>query len=185
MFTYHTSETAPKESKERLEQSEKAFGMLPNLHAVLGEAPTTYEAYTWLYGKFTSETTLSPLEQQVVMMTSNFENNCHYCVPAHTWIMKSSNMPEDVIEALREGKNLPDAKLEALRVFTKNLWDNRGHIGEDATISFLDAGFTKRQALEVMTGMACKLVSNFTNGLTGTNIDAPFQEHAWTHPSKR
>ena len=182
MFTYHTPETAPKESVAILENAQKNYGMIPNLHAILAEAPTTYEAYNWLYTKFTSETTLSPLEQQVVMMTINFENNCHYCVPAHTWIMKSAGMPEDVIASLRKGETLSDTKLEALRVFTKELWVKSGRVEEAQVIKFLDAGYTKRQSLEIMTGLATKLISNFTNALTNTDVDVPFKEFAWTAP---
>jgi len=185
MFTYHKPETAPEESKEMLEGAEKAYGMIPNLHSILAEAPSTYEAYGWLYQKFTTQTTLSPLEQQVVMMASNFDNNCHYCVPAHTWIMKSANMPEDVIESLREGTPIKDEKLEALKTFTQELWSKRGHVGEEKLVKFFDAGYSKRQALEIMTGMACKLISNFTNGMTQTNVDEAFQDFAWTHPKKR
>ncbi|WP_237156694.1 hypothetical protein [Photobacterium leiognathi] len=47
-FTYYNAETAPEESKALVEQSLKGFGMLPNLHAVLAEAPATYEAYNCL-----------------------------------------------------------------------------------------------------------------------------------------
>lgn len=184
MFTYHSPETAPEKSKTILENDQKTYGMIPNLSRVQAEAPVTLEAYKWLYGKFTTETSFTPLEQQIVMMTSNYENNCHYCVPAHTWIMKSGNMPEDVIESLREGTPIQDKKLQALRIFTKELWDNRGHVGEDKLIKFLDAGYTKQQALEILTGMACKLLSNFTNGLTGTDIDPAFQSFEWKHPSK-
>ena len=185
MFNYYTAENAPAASKAKLEHAQKSYGMIPNLHAILAEAPATYEAYTSLYQNFTQNTSLSPLEQQVVMMTSNYENNCHYCVPAHTWIMKSAEMPAQVIDALREGKELPDAKLQALSVFTKELWDNRGHVGDDKLQKFIDAGYTTKQALEIFTGMATKLISNFTNGLTKTKVDPPFQEFAWSHPSKR
>ncbi|GAK21868.1 LOW QUALITY PROTEIN: macrophage infectivity potentiator-related protein [Vibrio sp. JCM 19052] len=181
-FTYYTAETAPEESKALVEQSLKGFGMLPNLHAVLAEAPATYEAYNKTFELFMKNTTLSPLEQQVVFMTSNFENKCHYCIPGHT---KPAKMPDEVIEALREGTPIPDAKLQALHDFTKELLDNRGHIGDDRLQAFLDAGFTQRQALEVLTGLAAKLISNFTNALAHTQPDKPFEKFAWTHPSER
>ncbi|MFM2623813.1 carboxymuconolactone decarboxylase family protein [Vibrio owensii] len=184
-FTYYTAETAPEESKALVEQSLKGFGMLPNLHAVLAEAPATYKAYNKTFELFMKNTTLSPLEQQVVFMTSNFENNCHYCIPGHTWMMKAGKMPDEVIEALREGTPIPDAKLQALHDFTKELLDNRGHIGDDRLQAFLDAGFTQRQALEVLTGLAAKLISNFTNALAHTQPDKPFEKFAWTHPSER
>jgi alkylhydroperoxidase family enzyme len=185
MFTYYEPETAPDKSKELMKQSIKALGMIPNLHKILAEAPITYEAYNTTFSLFMKESSLTPEEQQVVFMTSNFENNCHYCVPGHTWMMKSRNMPEDVIEALREGSPLPDAKLQALHDFTKELLDNRGHIGDDRLQAFLNAGFTKRQALEVLTGLAAKLISNFTNALTHTEVDEPMKAFAWTHPNQR
>ncbi|WP_099608028.1 carboxymuconolactone decarboxylase family protein [Vibrio coralliilyticus] len=184
-FTCYNAETAPEESKALVEQSLKGFGMLPNLHAVLAEAPATYEAYNTVFELFIKNTTFSPLEQQVVFMTANFENNCHYCVPGHTWMMKAGKMPDEVIEALREGTPIADVKLQALHDFTKELLDNRGHIGDERLQAFLDAGFTKRQALEVLTGLSAKLISNFTNALAHTEPDAPFQKYAWTHPNER
>ena len=185
MFTYHEVDTAPEESKPLMEASLKGFGMIPNLHKVLAEAPATYEAYNTVFNLFMKNTTLSPLEQQVVFMTANFENNCHYCVPGHTWMMHAGKMPEEVIEALREGTDIPDAKLQALHLFAKELLDNRGHIGDDRLQAFLEAGYNKRQALEVLTGLSAKLISNFTNALAHTEPDAAFQKYAWTHPSER
>ena len=185
MFTYHEIDTAPEESKPLMEASLKGFGMIPNLHKVLAEAPATYEAYNTVFNLFMKNTTLSPLEQQVVFMTANFENNCHYCVPGHTWMMHAGKMPEEVIEALREGTDIPDAKLQALHLYAKELLDNRGHIGDDRLQAFLEAGYNKRQALEVLTGLSAKLISNFTNALAHTEPDAAFQKYAWTHPSER
>lgn len=185
MFTYHDSASAPQESVALIEQSQKSFGMVPNLHKVLAEAPATYEAYNATFGLFMKNTTLSPLEQQVVFMTANFENNCHYCVPGHSWMMHAAKMPEAVIEALREGTEMPDPKLQALHDFAKGLLDQRGHIGDQALQAFLDAGYNKRQALEVLTGLAAKLISNFTNALAHTEPDQAFQAYAWTHPSQR
>ncbi|GAA5216841.1 carboxymuconolactone decarboxylase family protein [Corallincola platygyrae] len=185
MFTYYDIDNAPEASKPLMEQSLKGFGMLPNLHKILAEAPATYEAYNTIFNLFMKSTTLSPVEQQVVFMTANFENNCHYCVPGHTWMMKAGKMPDEVIEALREGTPIPDPKLQALHDYTKALLDQRGHIGDEKLQAFLNAGYSKRQALEVLTGLASKLISNFTNALTHTEVDEPMKPFAWTHPSER
>lgn len=184
-FQYHNQESAPDEAKPLLTQSQKSFGIIPNLHKILAEAPATYAAYNTTFELFMKNTTLSPLEQQVVFMTANFENNCHYCVPGHTWMMHAAKMPEAVITALREGTALPDAKLQALHDFSKALLDNRGHIGDEGLQAFLGAGYSKRQALEVLTGLAAKLISNFTNALAHTEPDAVFEAYAWTHPCQR
>jgi alkylhydroperoxidase family enzyme len=119
------------------------------------------------------------------MMTANFENRCHYCTAGHSMLMKLSGMPEEVIEGLREGRPLADDRLEALRTYARELIERRGHVGDDALRAFLNAGFTRRQALEVLTGLAAKLISNFTNALAHTELDAPVRPYAWTHPADR
>ncbi len=185
MFTYHTKNTAPAESQPSIDNSIKAFGFLPKLHQVLAEAPATYEAYNTVFGLFLSKTTLAPLEQQVVMMTANYENRCHYCTAGHSMLMTMHKMPADAIAALRDGTPLSDPKLEALRTFTRQLIEQRGHIGDAALGRFLAAGYSKRQALEVLTGLAAKLISNFTNALAHTELDEPVKAFAWKHPPDR
>ena len=73
MFQYHDKESAPKRSKELLDQSKKAFGMIPNLHRILAEAPITYEIYNTSFDLFMKNSSPSPVEQQVVFMTANLK----------------------------------------------------------------------------------------------------------------
>ena len=180
MFEYHTPETAPEGSKPIMEAGQKAFGFVPMLHRVLAESPATYEAYTTNYRLFTENTSFNATEQQIVMMTMNLINECHYCMAGHTGIMKMQGVPDDVIESLRAGTSLADAKLEALRVFTIGLIEKRGHIGDDALQAFLDAGYSKKQAIEVLIGLAAKTISNFTNALAHTEVDEPMKAFAWS-----
>lgn len=185
MFTYHTKDTAPAESHALMDSSTKAYGFVPTLHQVMAEAPATYKAYLETFRIFAEETTLTPVEQQVVMMTSNYENRCHYCTAGHTMLMQMIGADEALIEALREGTPIADPKLEALRVFTRQLLLNRGHVGDSALATFLNAGYDKRQALEVLVGLSSKLLSNFANALAHTKLDEPVKPFAWTHPDDR
>ena len=184
-FTYHTRDSAPEASRPLVDESVKNYGFFPKLHQVMAEAPATYRAYLETFRIFAEETTLSPLEQQVVMQVSNYENRCHYCTAGHSMLMQMSKMPEDVIEALREGKPIADPKLEALRTFARELIETRGHVGDDRLAAFLAAGYDRRQALEVTVGLATKLLSNFTNALAHTELDDPVKPLAWTHPQDR
>lgn len=184
MFTYHTRQTAPAEALPLIDRSEKAYGFFPKLHQILAEAPVSYAAYLDTFALFAASS-LTPLEQQVVMMTANVENRCHYCTAGHSLLMRLSKMPEDVIAALRDGQPLADDRLQALHVFATRLLETRGHVGDDALQAFLDAGFTRKQALEVLTGLATKLLSNFTNALAHTDLDEPVKPFAWVHPADR
>ena len=77
----------------------------------------------------------------------------------------------------------PIARLEALRTFTLRVVRDRGVVDDANVQTFLDAGFTKRQVLEVLVGISQKVMSNYTNHLANTPLDEAFQEFEW-HKSK-
>lgn len=185
MFTYHDDATAPAAARPLIAASRRSYGFLPKLHAILAESPASYHAYLETFRIFAEETALSPLEQHVVMMVANVTNRCHYCTAGHSFLMTHAGMPAGVIEALRENRPLPDEKLEALRSFAREVLDARGHVGDARLRRFLDAGYSRQQALDVLTGLAAKLLSNFTNALAHTELDPPVVPYAWTHPDDR
>jgi AhpD family alkylhydroperoxidase len=105
--TVHTLDTAPEASKPLLENSIKAFGRLPSLHAVMAESPGLLEGYQHLHRLAIEGTAFTPEERTVVWMTVNVANECHYCVPAHTGIAKREKIAEDIITALRDETRWP------------------------------------------------------------------------------
>jgi len=78
-FTVHTIDNAPEASKPILQAVKGAFGFVPNLQANMAESPELLAGYSTLWDLF-SKSTLTAHEQQVVYLTSNFENNCHYSI---------------------------------------------------------------------------------------------------------
>ncbi|MHA6288169.1 carboxymuconolactone decarboxylase family protein [Maricaulis sp. CAU 1757] len=177
-FTLHTTETSPSDSKPMLKESEDAFGMIPNLHAVMAESPQHLEAYKTLHALF-ENSSLSTAERNVVWLTVSAENNCHYCVPAHTAIAKSQNIDEDTIEALRSQRPLQDNKLEALRQTTLELLRKRGQLDDKSVQAFFDAGFSRANLLDVLVGVSQKTLSNYVNHIAQTPVDEPFEKFAW------
>ena len=83
-FTIHTLDSGPDQSRALLEDSKKAFGREPGLHAVMAEAPALLDGYKQLHRLFQQETSFDKDELTVVWQTINVEHACHYCVPAHT-----------------------------------------------------------------------------------------------------
>ncbi|WP_340692534.1 carboxymuconolactone decarboxylase family protein [Hyphomonas sp.] len=177
-FTLHTDETAPDESKTILADAKKQMGRIPGLYATMAEAPGLLKAYKYLGEQFTGSS-FDKDELTVVWQTINVEHECHYCVPAHTAIAKSMKVDDAITEALRNETPLPNARLEALRTFTLNVVRARGNVGDEDVQAFLDAGFTQRQILEVILGTAQKVISNYTNHLAQTPVDAAFKSFEW------
>ncbi|MFQ3244443.1 MAG: alkylhydroperoxidase family enzyme [Arenicella sp.] len=177
-FTLHNEETAPEGSKAMLAKSQSDFGMIPGLHAVMAEAPGLLEAYKSLHELFVNSS-FDQDEVTVIWQTINVEHACHYCVPAHTAIANSMGIDDTITDALRNESPLPNERLEALRTFTLNVVRNRGNVDETAVKAFVDAGFSQRQILEVVLGIAQKIMSNYTNHLAKTPVDKPFQQFEW------
>ena len=178
-FALHTADTAPEASKPLLAKSQAAFGMIPNLHAVMAEAPGLLEGYQQLHQQFL-ESSFDATEKTVVWQTINVEHNCHYCVPAHTAIAHGMKVDPVVIEALRNETPLADPRLQALRTFTLQMLRGRGEVAEQNVQAFRNAGFTRRQVLEVVLALAQKVMSNYTNHLAETPVDATFAKFVWT-----
>ena len=180
-FPLHDETTAPESARDALAATRRSFGMIPNLELVMATAPALLAAYSAGWELYET-TSLSPIERQVVYQTANFENDCTYCVPWHTYLAQQAKMPARDVEALRTGAHLGEPKLEALRTFARTLIHNRGRIGEADLSAFFAAGYGEQQALEVILGLAIKTMSNFTNAIAGTPLDREVRKLAWRKP---
>ncbi len=174
----HSPETAPEAARAILEEARQAYGMVPNLYRKMAEAPALLEGYYRLSQVF-SRCSLTAVEQQVVLIAASVLNGCSYCVAAHSTLADMGGVPSAVTDALRAGQPLPDERLQALRRFTESVVRERGWLPREEVDAFLVAGFTPAQALEVILGVGLKTLSNYTNHLAGTEIDAPFAGRAW------
>ena len=174
-FKLHDRSSAPEDSKPLLEGSEKEFGMIPNLHAVMAEAPGLLKAYQDVHGLFT-DSSFNEDELTVVWQTINVYHSCHYCVPAHTAIAKQMGADDSITRQLKSGETLGDSKLQALRSFTEAMLEKRGQVSDTDLNAFFDAGYSNRQVLEVILGISQKTMSNYTNAIAETLIDEPFKK---------
>ncbi len=178
-FTIHTQESAPSASKALLGGSLKDFGMIPNLHGVMAEAPNVLKAYKLLHGFF-KESSFNNDELTVIWQTINVENECTYCVPAHTGIAKMMGVDDAITDALRQRSQLPTKKLQALHETTLALVKDRGQPEQSVIDKFYQAGYENRQLLEIVLGISQKVMSNYINHLAKTPVDKAFEEFLWS-----
>ena len=179
-FKLHTLDTAPTAALPILEAAQKGLGFIPNLYAHLAEAPNALSAYKQL-GALLEQSALTQEEQQIVLISVSIENRCEYCVAAHSFIARNMVKVDGArVDALRGQSCLQDAKLNALVAFTRAVVRERGQVvGGQELIDFFAAGYTQQNALEVLLGVAMKTLSNYTNHLTDTPLDAAFAGEAW------
>jgi len=181
-FTTHSIDSAPEAAKPLLEGAKKAYSFIPNLLGTMAEAPALLEGYMALAGIF-DKTSFSETERQIILMTNNRLNGCVYCMAAHTTISQMAKVPADVIDALRNNTPIADPKLEALRTFAAVINETRGWPSEIQVAAFIDAGYTQQNILEVILGTSLKVMSNYTNHVAETAVDAAFAPNAWSSES--
>jgi alkylhydroperoxidase family enzyme len=182
MFPLFDESTAPETARSILAKTKEEFKMIPNLERTMALAPSLLEAYTICWSLF-QNTSLSPIECQIVYQTANFENECDYCVPWHTLLSKQAKIPSEDIEALRTGAKLSNSRHEELRRFTQSLIRCKGKVVQADLDAFYQAGYSPQQALEVVLGIAIKTMSNYTNSIAGTPLDDPVKPYQWQKPT--
>ncbi|MBI1187688.1 MAG: carboxymuconolactone decarboxylase family protein [Alphaproteobacteria bacterium] len=181
-FTVHTLDTAPAASRPAMDGARKAFGLLPNLIGLFAESPAVVDGYLALAGAL-QKSSFSPLEREVALIAASVENQCHYCVAAHTTVTQAQKLDQSVIAAVRAGGPIADPKLETLRAFTTKVVRERGWVSDGDVAAFLAAGYTKANVLEVVLAIGLKTISNYVNHIAETPLDEPFKANAFT-PSR-
>ena len=175
-----TIQTAPEITKQILESTQKGLGFIPNMYAQMGHNPALLDSYFYSYNSFRTLSGFTPVEQEVIFLSVAYENNCEYCVAAHSFIAdKMSKVPEDITEAIRQGSEISDAKLAALSTLSRSLTRNRGIVSQEEVNDFLSVGYTKNHVLGVIAGIAVKTMSNYSNHITHPELDEAFEGRVW------
>jgi len=173
-FTIQTQDTAAVELKPVFDQVQKAYGFIPNLYGVFANSPLALHTYLGVLDLIAKHSALTPPEQQLTMLAISAENGCDYCVAAHSAVAAKVKAPAEDIQAIRNNTLPPTPKHAALVRFARATIAARGFTPAEDIEAFLAAGYTQRHVLDVLTIAALKTLSNYTNHLAHTPVDAAF-----------
>jgi uncharacterized peroxidase-related enzyme len=170
-----TAQDAQPLSRSILEETEAQLGFVPNMHRVMANSPGLLDTYVHGYNRFRELSGFTPAEQEVVLLSVSRQNGCAYCVAAHCFLADNvSKVPVAVTKAIRDGNPVQDAKLAALANFCRIMVDSRGLPNRDQVAAFLAVGYSEQQILEIILAIAVKTLSNYSNHLFHTPVDALF-----------
>jgi len=183
-FVDHTADTAPEASRPALRAAAGQFGFLPSAMARLAESPSVVAAFGRVMAAWDG-CSLGHVEREVVTLTVAHDAGCEVCMAIHSSIVARTVGDRAMLDALRAQTPLADARLEALRTFTRLVLDAKGDVGEPALGAFVGAGFSKQQALDVVLGVGLYTLSTYANRMTRAPLDAPLADFAWTARAPR
>ncbi|MCM4077400.1 carboxymuconolactone decarboxylase family protein [Paractinoplanes hotanensis] len=164
MFAQHTLASAPAGSRPLMEQTVEHLGHLPGPVARLAESPEMLGGFLQASDLF-EHSTLDPLAREVVVMVIAARNDCRVCLGLHTGRLRGLGADAALITGLRAKTPPADERLAALWTFTLRVLETAGEVPDDELAAFLAAGFTTRNALEVVLGIGTYTMSTLANRL--------------------
>ncbi|MBI2516482.1 MAG: carboxymuconolactone decarboxylase family protein [Opitutae bacterium] len=173
-FTIQTRDTAAAELKPVFDRVQKAYGFIPNLYGIFANSPLALHTYLGVLDLIDKHSALTPQEQQLAMLAISAENGCDYCVAAHSAVAAMVKAPAEDIQAIRDNTLPPTPKHAALVRFARSTVAARGFTPAEDIEAFFAAGYAQRHVLDVLTIAALKTLSNYTNHLAHTPVDAAF-----------
>ena len=167
--------TQPSKTQEVLDKVNQTYGFVPNLYTEFAtNSPAVADVYLTAM-KLMEEASLSPEEQQAVILAISTYNDCAYCKAAHSTVAGMVGMPEEEIEAITTGGLPVDTRLRSLITATRRILGKRGWLNEDDLAEFEAQDIDRGQIYEIVALIGIKTISNFVNHMAHTEIDPQFQ----------
>src|SRR5215813_7018303 len=177
-YPVHTLVSAPENSKQALEQLQKAFGVIPNIVGAIADSPKLINSLVGVFQQVHSSS-LTEQEIQIVLLTDAVANSCTYAVAFHTALATQQGVSSDETGEVRERRAPKDKRFAALSTLAKTLIEKRGHVSEQELDSFTAAGFTKEQVLEVIAIVAASTITNYAGTIANPPLEDSFRQYAW------
>ncbi len=163
--------SANDEQKALLDAIETQLGMVPNFLKVFANSPVALRAFLGLHG-VANAGSLDAMTRERIALTLAQQNECEYCVSAHTAIGHKSGLTSAEIGAARAG-NSADARAQAALTFARSLMDNRGEISTLELAAMRSAGYSESDIVEVITHVGMNFLTNILGKASRVAVDFP------------
>lgn len=167
-----TAQTADPEQLELLDATKRQLGKTPNLYATLVQSPAALRGYLALRDSLLTGVLSDRVREQLALLTAQ-ENDCDYCVAAHTLrgerLLKMT--PEELLDTRRAHD--ADPHTDAILRLAAALVEHRGQVSDQALEQARAAGVTDAELAETVAHVALNILSNYFNHLARPDLDFP------------
>jgi alkylhydroperoxidase family enzyme len=181
LFANITPDQLGEDARPALDHVRNAFGFVPNLTVVMALSPRSLKGYFDNLAVF-GQSSFSPAEQQVVLLTSSVVSQVPYAVAVHTLMAKGAGLDESIITAIRERRPIESSKLEALRQLTESAARHGGKVETTTLENYLAAGWSRTQIIEILFAIAAKEFVYRVQRLADVPLDEPLVNVNCTPP---
>ena len=158
-------------TKEVFAAIKQKVGMLPNIHAAMGNSPQLLKGFL-AFEESLKQGSFSAKEMEAIALAVSQVNGCNYCLAAHSTVGKMLGYSENEVIDIRRG-TVSDDKLSALITLASELTEKRGKASQQSIDNFLSAGYTHQSFAELIGLVALRIVTNYLFSNGEFDIDFP------------
>ncbi len=147
------------------------LGMVPNLFSTFAQAPVVLNGYLQLSDSL-GNGELSARQRELIALAVAQQNECEYCLSAHTAIGKSVGLTEQDLNLARDGSAVDNIDNMIVK-FAVEIVNKRGSISSEQLDALREIGINDTLIVEVIGNVALNVLTNYTNRIAATDIDFP------------
>jgi len=170
-ITTVSNETATTEQLNLLKAIQNQLGMVPNFLRVFAHSPDALKAFLGLH-HIANHGSLDAVTRERIALALAQQNECEYCLSAHTAIGRKAGLNGAEIEANRAGTS-QDAKAAVAVKFARALVEHKGEITAAELQAMRDVGFSEADIVEVITHVGMNVLTNILGKASRVSIDFP------------
>lgn len=166
-----TVDTAVPSAQPLLAQVHAAFGATPNMFRAVANSPAALASMWGAFGALGAGTLGAKLGEQIAVAIAD-QNDCHYCLAAHTALGRKAGASSDEMTAAQAGQSHDPKTAAALR-FAVTVVRQRAKIAAADVDALRAAGFGDGEIMEIMAHVALNLFTNYVNVAFDVPLDFP------------
>jgi uncharacterized peroxidase-related enzyme len=170
-ITTVSNESANTEQRSLLDAIQSQLGMVPNFLRVFAHSPDALKAFLGLH-HIAGQGSLDAATRERIALALAQQNECEYCLSAHTAIGRKAGLNGAEIEANRAGTS-QDAKAAVAVKFARALVEHKGEVTNAELQAMSDAGFSEADIVEVITHVGMNVLTNILGKASRVSIDFP------------
>ena len=163
--------TAEPPARALLGKVERALGTTPNMMRAMATSPAVLDAYLQFSGALAKGLLPARVQEQIALVAA-FENDCGYCLAAHTVLGGRAGVSDDDLVAGRSAR-ASDPKAEAALVFARKVIAAKGFVADEDLAQVREAGYSDGEIGEIVAAVALNTFTNYFNSVGQTELDFP------------
>lgn len=173
MSRLHTVDdaSASVETQALLEKVQNRLGRVPNLYRTMANSPAALDGYLDFHKALGTGKLSRELREQLALLVAQ-ENNCEYCVSAHTFRGQKIGLSAEELQQNRQADSR-DPKTTIALHFAKAVIEARGRVSDADVEAVRQAGFSDGEIAEIVGHVALNIYSNYFNHVAQPELDFP------------